>query len=330
MRLAVLLSMCLLAGLAAAQSKTSGKKSASSDKNGLFNRLADQFLKEQLAMNPTSASEAGYHKHRTADGKTIELDAVLDDFSPAAMQGQVAFYRRWQGRFAKETPVAALGPDEAADRQLVDDQIAYQLLELQTIQNRRHNPTAFVEVVGDSLFLPLTQTYAEKEVRVGHALARMQQIPRAVAQAKELLLDSDPIFIKVAKEENEGNLDTIENTVKEQITPGSKLETEYKDAAPKATAALKDFSAWMDDVLAKRKTERNWRLGKDWYAKKFKVVMETDETPEQLAAAADAELTKQRGQMLELAVPLHKQWYPQHTDHSDSSAAERENVVLKE
>ena len=86
----------------------------------------------------------------------------------------------------------------------------------------------------------------------------------------------------------------------------------------------------MDDVLAKRKTDRTWRLGKDWYAKKFKVVMETDETPEQLAAAADAELTKQRKEMLEIATPLHKQWFPQHSDHSDLNPTERENVILKE
>src|SRR5437868_15302048 len=283
MRLAVLIALCLMTLFAAAQNKpTKTKAPAAADKNALFNRLADQFLKEQLAMNPTSASEAGYHKHTGPDGKTVELDAVLDDVSPAAMQRQAAFYKRWQARFAKETPVAKLGPNEAADRQLVDDQIAYQLLELETIQNRRHNPTVLVETVGDSLFLPLTQTYAEKDVRVGHVLARMTQIPQAVAQAKELLLDSDPIFIKVAKEENEGNLDTIEKTVKEQITPGSKLDAEYKRVAPPAVAALKDFNTWMDEVLAKRKSERTWRLGKDWYAKKFKVVMETDETPEQL------------------------------------------------
>src|SRR5438270_492367 len=132
MRLAVLISICLLTMCADAQAKV-GKpaaKKAASDKNALFNRLADQFLKEQLAMNPTSASEAGYHKHTGRDSKVVELDAVLDDFSPAAMQRQVKFYTTWQARFAKETPSNYLGPDEAADRQLVDDQIAYQLLEL--------------------------------------------------------------------------------------------------------------------------------------------------------------------------------------------------------
>src|SRR3954469_1477788 len=108
MRLAVLLSMCLLAGLAAAQSKASAKKSASSDKNALFNRLSDQFLKEQLAMNPASASEAGYHKYRGRDGRVVELDAVLDDFSPAAMKRQSAFFKTWKTRFDKETPIASL------------------------------------------------------------------------------------------------------------------------------------------------------------------------------------------------------------------------------
>ena len=333
MRLAVLISICLLTMCAAAQSKaarTSAKGPAPTDKNALFNRLSDQFLKEQLAMNPASASEAGYHKHRGRDGKVVELDAVLDDFSPSAMKRQSTFFKAWKARFDKETPVDSLGPDEAADRQLVDDQIALQLLELDEIQNQRHNPTRVVETIGSALFLPLTQSYAPKEVRVGHVLARMQQIPRALSQAKQLLLDSDPIFIDVAKGENDGNVDTIENAVKAEIMSGSKLESQYNKTAPVAIAALKDFSAWMDSDLAKRTTDRTWRLGKDWYAKKFRFSMETSETPEQLVSAADAELNRQRAQMLELALPLHKQWYPQHTDHSDLSGIERENVVLKE
>src|SRR6266404_285332 len=113
MRLAVLISICLVTLCATAQSKAanaSARKAASSEKNALFNRLSDQFLKEQLAMNPASASEAGYHKYRGRDGKVVELDAVLDDFSPAAMKRQSAFFKSWKARFEKETPVSVLGP----------------------------------------------------------------------------------------------------------------------------------------------------------------------------------------------------------------------------
>src|SRR6266850_3015461 len=282
MRVAVLISICLVALCAAAQNKPTkaAKKSEPADKNALFNRLSDQFLKEQLAMNPTSASEAGYHKHRMHSGRVVELDAELDDFSPGVMRYQAAkFYPYWQFIFADQTPVSSLGPKEAADWQLVNDQIALQLLELNEIQNQRHNPTRVVETIGSALFLPLTQNYAPKEVRVGHVLARMRQIPRALGQAKELLLDSDPIFIEVAKGENDGNVDTIENDVKAAITPGSKLGAKYKRVAPEAIFALKDFSMWLGGDLSVRSTRstRTWRLGKDWYAKKFRYSMETSE-----------------------------------------------------
>ena len=56
--------------------------------------------------------------------------------------------------------------------------------------------------------------------------------------------------------------------------------------APPAIAALKDFSKWMQDDLAKRKTDRTWRLGKELYAEKFRLVMETPVTPDE--ALADA------------------------------------------
>ena len=94
-----------------------------------FAELSDQFMKDSLALSPTSASAAGYHKHVDAKtGKTIELDALLDDMSLEAMAEQRAFYANWRERFRNETPVSALDPQDAADWQLIDDQIGLNLL----------------------------------------------------------------------------------------------------------------------------------------------------------------------------------------------------------
>jgi len=42
-----------------------------------FAELSDQFVKESLALSPTNASAAGYHKHvDSKTGKTVELDAL--------------------------------------------------------------------------------------------------------------------------------------------------------------------------------------------------------------------------------------------------------------
>ena len=81
-----------------------------------FSNLEDQFVKESLALSPVSASQAGYHKHVDAKtGRTILLDRELDDLSSAAVATQVKFYRDWRQKFSKETPVASLSSQDAAD-----------------------------------------------------------------------------------------------------------------------------------------------------------------------------------------------------------------------
>ena len=295
-----------------------------------FATLADSFMKESLALSPVSASYAGYHKHPGKDGRMIELDAVLDDVSAEAFAEQRTFYAGWRERFGKEAPLSSLGVQDAADWRLIDDQIGRNLLELDSIQNYKHNPTVFVELIGNGLFLPLSQDYASDETRVGHVISRIEQIPRFLEQAEKALVDADPIFVKVGVEENEGNIDLIEKMVPAAIPAGSPQRARYDQLAPKAVDALKAFNRWMQEDLGKRPTTRTWRLGKEWYDKKFKLVMEAPVTPEQILADAEREMTEVRAEMLQLALPLHKQMYADHTDHSDVTGAERENLIVGE
>src|SRR5271167_1337268 len=207
--------------------KPSANASADSG-SAKFAELSDRFIKDSLALSPVNASQAGYHVH--VDPKTgdkIELDAQLDDLSLKAMDAQRDFYSSWCARFRTETPLATLDPQDAADWQLIDDQIGLNLLEFDKIQNYRHNPTVPVELIGNALFLPLTQDYASHDVRVGHVLSRVSAIPRLLTQVKQYLGDSDPIFITTAIEENDGNIDMIENTIAAEIPAGSPLKTEY-------------------------------------------------------------------------------------------------------
>ena len=306
-------------------------KSNPTDSGARFAQLSAQFIHETLALSPSNASRAGYHKHVDAKtGRTVELDALLDDVSPAGMAEQRRLYAAWRERFRKETPMSSLSPEDAADWQLIDDQIGQSLLEFDKIQNYKHNPTVYVELLGGALFQPLTDEYAPKDVRLGHVISRIGAVPRFLEQAKQNLLDADPIFIKVAAEENDGNVDLIQETVAGEIAAGSKQKTDFDRVAPSAIEALKSFSKWLQDDLAKRATTRSWRLGKEWYAEKFRLVMETDVTPEQVLADAEEQLKAKRAEMLEVALPLHKQMYPTHGDHADLSEHDRENTIIRE
>jgi uncharacterized protein (DUF885 family) len=326
---AVISLMVMVPSGAGSADRAAESQSMSNSKK--FAELSEQFIKESLVLSPMGASAAGYHVHvDPKTGKKIELDAELDDMSLKAMAEQRAFYAKWRERFRTETPLASLDPQDAADFQLIDDQIGQNLLEFDEIQNYRHNPTVPVELIGNALFLPLTQDYAPLETRVGHVLSRVRQIPRLLDQVKAYLSDADPIFISTAISENEGNIDLIQNDIGNETPAGSPLKAEYDQVAPPAIAALKSFSAWLQDDLGKRPSNRTWRLGKDFYDQKFRLVMETDITPEGLLADAERDLKDVRAEMLQLALPLHAQMFPAHGDHSDLTGRDRENRIIGE
>src|SRR5271167_125115 len=161
---------------------------SSAEANAKFAKLSEQFIHETLALSPSSASQAGYHQHvDRKTGKTVALDAMLDDVSAAGLAEQRRVYAQFRERFRTETPHASLGVEDAADWQLIDDQIAFNLLEFDRIQNYKHNPTVYVELLGGALFQPLTDEYAPEDVRLGHVISRIGAVPRFLDQAKQEL-----------------------------------------------------------------------------------------------------------------------------------------------
>src|SRR6516165_6438822 len=105
---AVLLSL-LISMVIQTHSLASEKSRAADAASQRFAQLSDQFVKDSLALQPVTASYAGYHKHvEPKTGRTIELDAQLDDMSLAAMTRLRDFYASWRERFRKETPVSSL------------------------------------------------------------------------------------------------------------------------------------------------------------------------------------------------------------------------------
>jgi len=295
-----------------------------------FANLSDQFMKESLSRSPSTASQMGYHKHKDAKtGRMLELDAMLDDMSMEFMQGQKVFYETWRKRFAEETPIASLDKQDAADFQLVDDQISLALLELDQIKNYQHNPTVVVEMIGSAVFQPLAGNYAPKEKRVAHVVSRIEQVPRVLEQCKKYLNDAAPIFISTAIGENDGNIELIQKTVLKEIKPGTALHARYKQAAPKAVKALKDFNTWLKTNKKLAGGDDAWRLGGQNYDQKFKYVMETSVTSVELLESAEREFKEVRAEMLAIATPLHEKWFGK-KEVQDADDTARENRIIGE
>jgi uncharacterized protein (DUF885 family) len=258
-----------------------------------FEKLTDEFTRGVLALSPVSATQAGYHEHNG-----MKLDEAIDDFSAAGIDAQRRFYKDVQSRLAS-LGAASLDREQQADLQILRNNVGVSLLELDTIQNYRHNPTVYVELVGNALFAPFVLNYAAPEVRFQHIIKRLEKIPALAEQAKANLVDAPEVWNRVAREENEGNIGLIDETLR-KAAPDA-LKTAYDAAAGPALTALKGLNTFLADTLSKKTSD--WRLGKEKYAQKFAYVLATDKTPEQLLADAEKDLQATRMEMAALAAP---------------------------
>jgi uncharacterized protein (DUF885 family) len=258
-----------------------------------FEKLTDDFTRGVLALSPASATQAGYHDHNG-----IALDEALDDLSPAGIDAQRRFYQDTQKRLAG-LDVASLDREQQADLEILKNNVGVSLLELDTIQSYRHNPTLYVELAGNALYTPFVLNYAPLDARFRHIVKRLEKIPALVDQAKANLVDAPEVWNRVAREENEGNIGLIDHTLR-QAAPDA-LKSSYDTAAGPALAALKDLNTFLAGTLSKKTSD--WRLGKEKYARKFAYVLATDKTPEQLLAEAERDLQATRMEMATLAAP---------------------------
>jgi uncharacterized protein (DUF885 family) len=256
-------------------------------------KLTQDFIYGTLALSPVSATQAGYHQHNG----TV-LDDLLDDYSVAGLEQQRGFCKGIQDR-ANAMDVARLDKEQKADLDIIKSNTGLCLLELNTIQGFRHNPTVYVELVGSALFPPYMLNYAPIEQRFEHITHRLEEVPALYEQAKANLTDAPEVWNRVAREENDGNIALIDKTLRDAAPASQKAA--YAAAAAKALAAVRDFNVFLKDKLSSKTSD--WRLGKEKYDQKFALVLAAGRTPEQLLAAAEDDLKTVRAEMQKLAAP---------------------------
>jgi uncharacterized protein (DUF885 family) len=258
-----------------------------------FEKLTQDFIYGSLALSPVSATATGYHVHNG-----VPLDELLDDYSAGGLDQQRAFYQDFQMRIAA-LDATKLDKEQRVDLDIIKNNIDLGLLELDTIQSYKHNPTIYVELAGNALFTPYMLNYAPIEKRFDQIIKRLERLPALFDQAKASLLDAPEVWNRVAREENDGNIGLIDKTLRDAAPESRKAA--YGQAADKALGAVRDFNAFLKDKLSAHTSD--WRLGKEKYARKFALVLASGRTPEDLLTAAESDLKTVRAQMAKLAAP---------------------------
>jgi uncharacterized protein (DUF885 family) len=283
--------------------------------------LSEEFVYASLAFSPSTATSTGLHLYQKQN-----LDEMLDDFSEQNLARQRTFYTEFRDRLANLN-TGELTPEDRADLTILQDQIALNLLDLTEIHSHQHSPQLYVETLGNALFSPYVLEYAPKPDRARHIVARLQKVPLFLDQATGNLVSAPAVWIQVAVEENQGNMNLVDKEIRAAIPPDQ--SENYARAARPALDAMTRFDKFLKERLSGR-DNYNWRLGGNIYARKFRYTLQDGTEADNTLQHAERDLKTVRARMLELALPLHRQAFPSHKDHTDLTGDLRENAVIGE
>ncbi|MGA2195326.1 MAG: DUF885 domain-containing protein [Bryobacteraceae bacterium] len=286
-----------------------------------FAALSEEFVYTTLSFSPSAATAAGLHKYQDRT-----LDELLDDLSPSNIARQRNFYLAFRERLER-LKSDQLSAEDRADWQILEDQISLALLEFDEIRNYMHNPATYVETLGNALFTPYVLEYAPKGERANHIISRLKTVPLFLDQARSNITSAPAIWANVAMEENQGNIDLVDKTIRIWVPEGQREI--YSRAAQPALMAMRRFQDYLKANLVPR-DDYSWRLGGKNYPTKFRYLLESGIEADNALLMAETELKQVREHMLALALPLHKQMFPGHPEHTDLAGDARENRVVGE
>src|SRR5262245_38967691 len=132
-----------------------------------WNRLSDDFVDQYLAFSPTASTQVGIHIH----------DAKLDDYSPASIAKQIAWLQQFEKRVLA-FDAKMLSATDAADREILLNNIRANLLELQVIRTFAKNPDNYSSGAAASIYVIMSRKFAPADERLRSVIAREKQFPR--------------------------------------------------------------------------------------------------------------------------------------------------------
>jgi uncharacterized protein (DUF885 family) len=283
-----------------------------------FYTLADRYLDDLFAAYPAAGTVAGFHRH----------DDRLDDWSAAGVHAKIDLSDRFLRRLA-EVDEAGLSPGARVDLGLLRADAETNLLTLRDIRPHERDPQFFVDLLGNALLYltlqdPRSETWPE---RLQGLLGRLRAVPDFLASARRSLAEPPRVVTEMVLQTNAGNLRFLEHDLPPLFDRAPPLADSLREANRRAVMALREFQAFLQDDLLPR-SRGDWRLGSALYARKLRLVLQSEIDPATLARRAESAIGELRRCLLEVAEPLHARLFPTH--HHGERGASLVNLVVRE
>lgn len=262
--------------------------------------VSEAFFADQAKASPSWATSMGWHQY----------DSKLDDVTKAAHAANV---KRLEAVLAKVNTLdeAKMSQVEKDDKAIFVAWIGGQLFEEKTIQMWRRNPDQYVGLGLSAINALVTRSFAPQADRLKLVIARENAIPKMLKDAEALLSDVPPVYIDMALENLEGAVSFLKVNIPDAFpeVKDAKLKAELAASTEKSVAAFEAYKAALEKMKPTAKGQ--FALGRDKFTGILKADL-IDATPEQVLAAGEAQLAKDRAAFDEVS----KQIDPAHPENA--------------
>jgi uncharacterized protein (DUF885 family) len=256
------------------------------------------YLDERFALHPTEATALGDHR----------FDDKLDDLSPEALERSLKHLRQTRARLHKEIDHKELSRDSQVDFEILDHELGASIWLRENTKRFAEDPRVYNEYISDSVFLLLTQSRLAKETNVANAIARMKQIPRIVAAAKQNLKNPPRVVTETATRQNKGSIGFYESDIFQFVGESSQLPA-LKAEAARIVPVLKEYQQFLEKELLPRATGE-WRIGKRKFSRKLELMLDANMSAADVLRDAEAEFTRVHNDMYVVARQLWHRYFP--------------------
>ena len=248
------------------------------DKEADFHALVDRFFTAAMPYQPTQATLLGIHAY----------DTKLEDWSQGTRDTEVRGLHYFMSKF-DAFPQDGLDAPTQGDLQIMRNYLRSQLLTLETIKPWQKNPDTYASGMTGSAFSLMEREFASPDDRLRSLIAREQQMPKVLDEARKNLDNPPPIYTEIALEQLPGEISFFQNDVPAAFTKAEDagLKAQFAKSNAAVIAALTSYQQWIKTDLQTR-SHGDFRYGADTFSKALQYnEMVTTPLPQLLSIAMD-------------------------------------------
>jgi uncharacterized protein (DUF885 family) len=221
-------------------------------------KVADEYFDQvYFHYEPSTATSDGFHQY----------DALLEDYSRAAVDQEESDLQRFESKFAA-IPADQLDLTSQGDLGLLLANIRGRLLRLNTIRLWEKDPDQYSSGISNGAFVLMERNFASPDDRLRSLVAREKLMPAALDAARQNLQNPPQIYTEIALEQLPDIISFFQKDVPTafQQAQNEQLKGEFSQSNAAVIAALKSYQGWLRrDVLPHSRGD--FRFGADTFSK---------------------------------------------------------------